>query len=226
MQEIILDEKASNILRLAVLESRLQHKDKVDDIHLLLAMLRDNTNTMAKQVLEQNGINYDNTSKALSGVTGATDSFDYPEDDENDEFEDVKHSNSNMQATKEAKTKSKTPALDNFGNDLTRAAAEGLLDPVVGREKEIYRVIEILGRRKKNNPILIGDPGVGKSAIVEGLAQMIASKRVAPSLANKRVVNLDLSLVVAGTKLQIYSYICIMEHNSDKYIPIPSLDCR
>ncbi len=200
MQEIILDEKASNILRLAVLESRLQHKDKVDDIHLLLAMLRDNTNTMAKQVLEQNGINYDNTSKALSGVTGATDSFDYPEDDENDEFEDVKHSNSNMQATKEAKTKSKTPALDNFGNDLTRAAAEGLLDPVVGREKEIYRVIEILGRRKKNNPILIGDPGVGKSAIVEGLAQMIASKRVAPSLANKRVVNLDLSLVVAGTK--------------------------
>ena len=163
-------------------------------------MLRDNTNTMAKQVLEQNGINYDNTSKALSGVTGATDSFDYPEDDENDEFEDVKHSNSNMQATKEAKTKSKTPALDNFGNDLTRAAAEGLLDPVVGREKEIYRVIEILGRRKKNNPILIGDPGVGKSAIVEGLAQMIASKRVAPSLANKRVVNLDLSLVVAGTK--------------------------
>lgn len=201
IQDIILDEKASNILRLAVLESRLQNSDKVDDVHLLLAMLRDNSDTMAKQLLEENGINYSDATKTLSGETVISDSFEIPEgDDDGDDFETVSANNGSISATKQAKAKSKTPALDNFGTDLTVAATKGLLDPVVGREKEIHRVIEILGRRKKNNPILIGDPGVGKSAIVEGLAQMIANKRVAPSLANKRVITLDLSLVVAGTK--------------------------
>ena len=119
--------------------------------------------------------------------------------------------------------------LDNFGTDLTQAAAEGKLDPVVGRESEIERVIEILGRRKKNNPVLIGEPGVGKSAIVEGIAQLIVNKRTSPILYNKRIINLDMTSIVAGTKYRgqfeerIKALIKEMEQNPDVIIFIDEI---
>ena len=122
--------------------------------------------------------------------------------DEEEEIDDnmISSPNSNTKTASSSRTRSKTPVLDSFGTDLTQAATEGKLDPVVGREKEIMRVSEILGRRKKNNPILIGEPGVGKSAIVEGLAQLIVKHLTSPILFDKRVITLDLTAVVAGTK--------------------------
>ena len=135
------------------------------------------------------------------------DSLSIPDDDEEDDFlmndkpEDASHSSQKSNGPSTT-TKSKTPILDHFSTDLTDAAKAGKLDPVVGRDKEIQRVLEILGRRKKNNPILIGEPGVGKSAIVEGLAQLITHQQTSPTLFNKRVVNLDLTAIVAGTKFR------------------------
>ena len=202
-QQLVLNDKASNILKLAVLEDRLQRTTRVEEQHLLLAILHDQTETGAKQVLEMNNMNYEDALTMFSVKNG----IGLPEEDyEEEEQNDTSGSTSNGSAAgktataTQQKTKSKTPVIDNFGTDLTQQAQEGALDPCVGREREIQRVIEILGRRKKNNPILIGEPGVGKSAIVEGLAQMIVSHHCSPMLFNKRLVTLDMTGVVAGTK--------------------------
>ncbi len=201
-QQLVLNEKASNILKLAVLEARIQHTTRVEEQHLLLAILHDQTDTGAKQVLEMNNINYEDVLTLLSVKNGiGLPDEDYEEEERsNASASGSSQSASTTQTTTQQKTKSKTPVLDNFGTDLTQQALESKLDPCVGRMAEIQRVIEILGRRKKNNPILIGEPGVGKSAIVEGLAQMIASRHCSPMLFNKRLVTLDMTGVVAGTK--------------------------
>ena len=207
--ELVLNEKASNILKLAVLEARIERRTKVDEQHLLLAILHDAVNNGAKQVLELNNMNYEDVVTILRApqTNGLTNGIGLPEEDEED-FEETNASANSKSANKSSSQtrtaqklqNSKTPVLDTFGTDLTLAATEGKLDPCVGREKEIQRVVEILGRRKKNNPILIGEPGVGKSAIVEGLAQQIADHHTSPMLFGKRLYTLDMSGVVAGTK--------------------------
>ena len=203
--ELVLNERASNILKLAVLEARIQHTTKVDEQHLLLAILHDQVDNGAKQVLELNNMTYEDALSLLRAGQTTTNGIGLPDEEEED-YEETNNSDKNSgngntaTAQTATKTKSKTPVLDNFSTDLTQAAADGKLDPVVGREKEIQRVIEILGRRKKNNPILIGEPGVGKSAIVEGLAQLIAQRKTSPMFFNKRIVNLDMTGIVAGTK--------------------------
>ena len=205
--DLVLNEKASNILKLAVLEARIQRTTKVDEQHLLLAILHDAVNNGAKQVLELNNMNYEDAMAMLFAPNNkeVSNGIGLPDEDE-EEFEETgtsgKSSSSGSAATTAQKKQqnSKTPVLDTFGTDLTLAASEGKLDPCVGREKEIQRIIEILGRRKKNNPILIGEPGVGKSAIVEGLAQLIANHHTSPMLFGKRIYTLDMTGVVAGTK--------------------------
>ena len=206
--ELVLNEKASNILKLAVLEARMDRSTNVKEQHLLLAILHDAANNGAKQVLELNNMNYDDTLTILRApqTSGITNGIGLPDEDE-EEFETTNSSSKSSNSAKSASTttaqkkeNSKTPVLDTFGTDLTQAALDEKLDPCVGREKEIQRVIEILGRRKKNNPILIGEPGVGKSAIVEGLAQQIANHRTSPMLFGKRIYTLDMTGVVAGTK--------------------------
>ena len=206
--ELVLNEKASNILKLAVLEARIQRTNKVDEQHLLLAILHDAVNNGAKQVLELNNMNYEDAMAMLFAKqnNNVTNGIGLPDEDE-DEYEEtgskpgaINNAGSTTTTTAQKKASSKTPVLDTFGTDLTQAAAEGKLDPCVGREKEIQRIIEILGRRKKNNPILIGEPGVGKSAIVEGLAQLIEKHHTSPMLFGKRIYTLDMTGVVAGTK--------------------------
>ena len=209
--DLVLNEKASNILKLAVLEARIQHTNKVDEQHLLLAILHDAVNNGAKQVLELNNMNYEDAMAMLYAPQNKEikNGIGLPDEDEED-FEETGNAGTTRQSgnsktsgtttTAQKKTASKTPVLDTFGTDLTLAASEGKLDPCVGREKEIQRIIEILGRRKKNNPILIGEPGVGKSAIVEGLAQLIVDHHTSPMLFGKRIYTLDMTGVVAGTK--------------------------
>ena len=205
--DLVLNEKASNILKLAVLEARIQRTTKVDEQHLLLAILHDAVNNGAKQVLELNNMNYEDAMAMLFAPkkeNGITNGIGLPDEDE-DEYDDTMSAGAGSASkgaatTAQKKPASKTPVLDTFGTDLTAAAAEGKLDPCVGREKEIQRIIEILGRRKKNNPILIGEPGVGKSAIVEGLAQLINAHHTSPMLFGKRIYTLDMTGVVAGTK--------------------------
>lgn len=202
--ELVLNSKASNILKLAVLEARIQHTQTVDVQHLLLAILHDQVNNGAKEVLEFNNMNYETALQMLQKQK-TTDALGLPDEEDDPEFESNSDHSRQAKAHRQTTTATpnqdnKTPVLDNFSTDLTLAAAEGKLDPVVGREKEIQRVVEILGRRKKNNPILIGEPGVGKSAIVEGLAQLIAKRKTSPMLFNRRVVSLDMTAIVAGTK--------------------------
>ena len=203
-RELTLDTQASNILKLAVLEARLQRSKSVDVQHLLLAILHDKVDNGAKQVLEGHFVDYDCILKYFQQKAGSSpvDGIGMPDDMEDDEDTLGMGGNGGRQgATAQThKPASKTPVLDNFSTDLTQAASEDKLDPVVGREREMQRVMEILCRRKKNNPILIGEPGVGKSAIVEGLAQMIVRHRTSPILFNRRLVSLDLTSVVAGTK--------------------------
>lgn len=226
--ELVLNEQANNILKLAVLEARIQHTQMVDVQHLVLAILHDQVNNGAKEILEENHMNYEDTlaylKTQMSSNAKPTNSFGMPEEEEEEEEAMSQQGTNKKQAfTKTAGSEQKkgTPVLDNFSTDLTQAAAEGKLDKVVGREKEILRVTEILCRRKKNNPILIGEPGVGKSAIVEGLAQLIVQHKTSPILFNKRVVNLDLTAVVAGTKYRgqfeerIRSLISELEKNPD-----------
>ena len=202
--ELVLNEQASNILKLAVLEARIQHTQLVDVQHLILAILHDQINNGAKEILEYNNMNYEDTLSYLktqmSSNQTATDGYGMPDEEEEDEAMSTGNKKQTYTKTANGEVKSKTPVLDNFSTDLTQAAFDGKLDMVVGREQEIQRVIEILCRRKKNNPILIGEPGVGKSAIVEGLAQLIVQHKTSPVLFNKRVVSLDLTAVVAGTK--------------------------
>lgn len=201
--EISLTEQASNILRLAVLEARLQHSQMVDVHHVLLAILHDKAHTTAKEILNDNNIKYEDMQNYLAQKTnsGPVDGLFMSDDDEGETPEyDNRSDRDTAAATKGKDAMGGTPVIDNFSVDLTRAAAEGKLDPVVGRDEQILRVTEILCRRKKNNPILIGEPGVGKSAIVEGLAQMIVEQKTSPLLFNKRLINLDLTAIVAGTK--------------------------
>lgn len=201
--EISLTEQASNILRLAVLEARLQHSQMVDVHHVLLAILHDKAHTAAKEILNDNNIKYEDMQNYLAQKTnsGPVDGLFMSDDDEGETPEyDNRSDRDTAAATKGKDALGGTPVIDNFSVDLTRAAAEGKLDPVVGRDEQILRVTEILCRRKKNNPILIGEPGVGKSAIVEGLAQMIVEQKTSPLLFNKRLINLDLTAIVAGTK--------------------------
>ena len=205
--DLVLNEQASNVLRLAVLEARIQRASKIDEQHLLLAILHDIANNGAKQVLELNNMTYDDAIAILFAPkqTNVSNGIGLPDEDE-EEYEATGNGKSstgnNQQSTTTAQKKpaSKTPVLDSFGTDLTKAAADGKLDPCVGREREIQRIIEILGRRKKNNPILIGEPGVGKSAIVEGLAQLIEQRHTSPMLFDKRIYTLDMTGIVAGTK--------------------------
>ncbi len=200
--DINLNEQANNILRLAVLEARLQHAQTVDIPHLFLAILHDVTVNGARKVLEENNISYNSALSSMQMKANTPQNglgMTEDEDEEEASMSNSSHSN-NIETAQNTRTKSKTPVLDGFGTDLTLAASKGKLDPVVGREKEILRVSEILGRRKKNNPILIGEPGVGKSAIVEGLAQLIVKRLTSPILFNKRVVSLDMTAIVAGTK--------------------------
>ncbi|PTL32634.1 Clp protease ClpC [Prevotella sp. oral taxon 376] len=230
--ELVLNEKASNILKLAVLEARVQHTQMVDIHHLLLAILHDQVNNGAKEILEFNNINYENTLAYLQKQTSTHDGIGLPDDDEMDENDGATDNNKGQQrqtVTQTSRQNGKTPVLDNFSTDLTLAAEKDKLDPVVGREKEIQRVIEIIGRRKKNNPILIGEPGVGKSAIVEGLAQLIAKKKTSPALFNKRLVSLDMTAIVAGTKYRgqfeerIRALLKELEQNSDIIIFIDEI---
>ena len=204
--DLTLNEQANNVLRLAVLEARIQRATSIDEKHLLLAILHDMAKNGAKQVLELNNMTYDDILNRLFTPknTNVSNGIGLP-DEEEEEYEQTgsgKGASNNQQSTTttQKKPNSKTPVLDSFGTDLTKAAAEGKLDPCVGRDREIQRIIEILGRRKKNNPILIGEPGVGKSAIVEGLAQLIEKRHTSPMLFGKRIYTLDMTGVVAGTK--------------------------
>lgn len=191
-----LTKQAEKVLKITYLEAKIFKSDIIGTEHLLLAILRDEDN-IASQILQQYNISYDifkNEVEQSKSIVKDEISGSSPSDDDYPEEE-------NFSSTKKVSDiKSKTPVLDNFGKDLTRAAEEGRLDPIVGREKEIERVSQILSRRKKNNPILIGEPGVGKSAIAEGLALRIVQRKVSRVLFNKRVVTLDLASLVAGTK--------------------------
>src|SRR5690606_2337015 len=193
-----LTKQAEKVLKITYLEAKIFKSDIIGTEHLLLAILRDEEN-IASQILQQYKVSY-NTFKSeveqnASGITDEASSTPPSGDD------DYAEDDSQFSAPKKVSDiKSKTPVLDNFGRDLTKAAEEGKLDPIVGREKEIERVSQILSRRKKNNPILIGEPGVGKSAIAEGLALRIIQRKVSRVLFNKRVVTLDLASLVAGTK--------------------------
>ena len=210
--EIILSEKAAKIMRLCLLEARMLKADVADTEHILLAIMKEKENN-ACRILEEHSIHYTDILNLLTQKREKSDvqsGFGFPDEDEEDEYDNRssdnvmnERSNSGTQtAQAQRKSANNTPVLDNFGTDLTRAAQEGILDPVVGREKEIERVSQILSRRKKNNPILIGEPGVGKSAIVEGLALRIVQKKVSRILFNKRVIALDMAAVVAGTKFR------------------------
>ena len=231
--DMLLNDMANNILRLAVLEARIQRTQTVDIQHLLLAILHDNTDNGAKLVLQDNDLDYQTAADLLSQKARKTrDGIDIP-DEEDEEEEDsmlrTASSQKSQTAQKNKKGQSDTPVLDNFSTDLTKLAADDKLDPVVGREKEIIRVSEILGRRKKNNPVLIGEPGVGKSAIVEGLAQMIVKHHTSPMLFNKRIVSLDMTAVVAGTKYRgqfeerIRALIKEIEQNDDLIVFIDEI---
>ena len=200
-----LNATANKVMRICLLEARMLKKPIADTEHLLLALLRDGHN-MASDVLSQNKINYDKVFDLLSIKSESNSPSmggDFFEDDEEDEdFPSERPSNAGQTVSSKPQQKpsSDTPVIDNFGVDMTQAAAEGKMDPVIGRDKEIERLAQILSRRKKNNPVLIGEPGVGKSAIVEGLALGIVQKKVSRILFDKRVVMLDMASVVAGTK--------------------------
>ena len=193
---IPLTKQAEKALKITYLEAKIFKTDLIGTEHLLLSILRDEDN-VASKVLAQYGVTYDVFKAALEeGVEGVRNEMSR---EEGETPEDYYKEEKRAQSAK-SKSKSKTPVLDNFGRDLTKAAEEGKLDPIVGREKEIERVSQILSRRKKNNPVLIGEPGVGKTAIAEGLALRIVQRKVSRVLFNKRVVSLDLASMVAGTK--------------------------
>ena len=209
-QDITFSEEASKILTLSKLEAKLMNNEKVDTPHILLAIMRDNQNN-AYKILDKNDVTYEKIIDRLKQEEVPFDGLDFNDDEEEegigrrgnaDKNNDGFDSSANRQTTQTEQKQAEggTPYLDNYGIDLTKAAEGGKLDPVVGREKEIERIAQILSRRKKNNPILIGEPGVGKSAIAEGLALRIVEKRVSRALFGKRIVSLDMTAVVAGTK--------------------------
>jgi ATP-dependent Clp protease ATP-binding subunit ClpC len=204
-RDIDFNEEASKVLKLCILEAKLTKRDQADSEHILLAIMKVKESTVYR-LLESHNVTYDsivtqlslqpNTSKPYSGL-------DFSNDEEDEEEPQMSGPSSSTRPTQTAQVKTAstdTPVLNSFGFDMTQAAQDGKLDPVVGREKEIERLSQILSRRKKNNPILIGEPGVGKSAIVEGLALRIVEKKVSRVLFNKRVIALDMTGIVAGTK--------------------------
>ena len=204
IEKIALSVAVTRLLKISMLEARLQKKEEADAEHLLLAMVRDRASSTAR-ILSEYEIDYrhlldciNNTSMEPQMGMGLTDDDDEEEDD--DMMSSRKDASQSKTTATTSKSGSKTPVLDTFSTDMTLAAMEGKLDPVVGREKEIERLSQILTRRKKNNPVLIGEPGVGKSAIVEGLSQRIVQRKVSRMLFGKRVLALDMAAVVAGTK--------------------------
>lgn len=202
-ENISFNDKASKVLKLCILEAKLLRNIAADSEHILLAIMKVKDNA-AFHVLESNGVTYEKIKLTLQPDTHAGLGFSEDEDEDEDirQSPSGNKSNAAQQQARPAQKKpaNDTPVLDNFGTDMTKAAEEGKLDPVVGRVKEIERLAQILSRRKKNNPILIGGPGVGKSAIVEGLALRIVEKKVSRILFDKRVIALDMTAVVAGTK--------------------------
>lgn len=210
-EDITFDEKASKILKMSILESRILKSPVTDTEHMLLAIMRENQNK-ASQILEENEVTYQKVMDKLVPKAEPQSGLDFGEDEEEEEEGIRRQPTGNGEnsffsqeakqttRTQQQKPNNDTPVLDSFGTDMTKAASEGKLDPIVGREKEIERLAQILSRRKKNNPILIGEPGVGKSAIVEGLALRIIEKKVSRILFDKRVIALDMTAVVAGTK--------------------------
>ena len=201
LANIPLTRQSEKVLKITYLEAKIFKSQLIGTEHLLLSILRDEDN-LATQILDKFDVNYDVVKELLEyqseNPVGTSET-----DDDDDEPSRMFGGESGSGGSKESKSgseKSRTPVLDNFGRDLTKFAEEGKLDPIVGREKEIERVAQILSRRKKNNPVLIGEPGVGKTAIAEGLALRIVQKKVSRVLFNKRVVTLDLASLVAGTK--------------------------
>jgi ATP-dependent Clp protease ATP-binding subunit ClpC len=200
-----LTRQAERALKTTFLEAKLFQSTSINTAHLLLCILR-NENDPTTKLLNKLRVDYDNVKEEFkSMITSEDDYIDEPRaesysDDDVNEEDGAKQNPFGGSSSSKTNKKSKTPVLDNFGRDLTILAEEGKLDPVVGREKEIQRVSQILSRRKKNNPLLIGEPGVGKSAIAEGLALRIVKRKVSRTLFNKRVVTLDLASLVAGTK--------------------------
>ncbi len=202
LANIPLTRQSEKVLKITHLEAKIFKSQLIGTEHLLLAILRDGDN-LGGQILQKFHLNYEQTKEMLEyQLTGQKPVMERPETDDDDEriFGGGTGGYSQQKGEQKNPEKSKTPVLDNFGRDLTKFAEAGKLDPIVGREKEIERVAQILSRRKKNNPILIGEPGVGKTAIAEGLALRIVQKKVSRILFGKRVVTLDLASLVAGTK--------------------------
>lgn len=204
LNSLPLTKQAEKVIRITVLEARSLKSQSVDTQHLMLSILKNKENP-ATNILQQHNVNYDNFKSELNILQGNTPTADFDSGQGADDFEDDEERKQYQQRKQGATggagaTKSKTPVLDNFGRDITRLAESGTLDPIVGRDQEIERVSQILSRRKKNNPILIGEPGVGKTAIIEGLALRIVQRKVSRVLFDKRVVSLDLAALVAGTK--------------------------
>ena len=197
--EIVLSPASAKILRGGTLEVRLLHSRCLDTEHLLLALLKDNDNFVCK-ILNNNDVTYEAVHKLLAMKPDVNAGFDFGDDDEDEEMDARDKKTSIHSAGSNPSPGNETPVINNFGYDLTEAAAKGKLDPVVGREKEIEHIAQILNRRKKNNPVLIGEPGVGKSAIVEGFALRIKERKVPRTFLHKRVVALDMVSLVAGTK--------------------------
>ncbi|MEC8004545.1 MAG: ATP-dependent Clp protease ATP-binding subunit, partial [Bacteroidota bacterium] len=202
---IPLLKQAEKVLKITYLEAKLFKSNMIGTEHLLLSILKEDNN-LASSILKEFKVDYESIKYELdvmqeSGYkSDLNPSAKHPESADEDEDAKEEDFSSSTSSKKSSETKSKTPVLDNFGRDLTKLAEDDKLDPIVGREKEIERVSQILSRRKKNNPLLIGEPGVGKSAIAEGLALRITQRKVSRVLFNKRIVSLDLASLVAGTK--------------------------
>jgi ATP-dependent Clp protease ATP-binding subunit ClpC len=194
-----LTKQAEKVIRVTVLEAKALKSATVETEHLMLSILKNKEN-IATQILNQFDVDYDLFRQELGIVKSNDPRAEFQDENDDDFDEEKKYSQSKGGAKQAGAAKSKTPVLDNFGRDITKMAELGALDPIVGRETEIERVSQILSRRKKNNPILIGEPGVGKTAIVEGLALRIVQRKVSRVLFDKRVVSLDLAALVAGTK--------------------------
>ena len=203
IEKIALSVAVTRLLKISMLEARLQKKEEVEAEHLLLAIARDRSNSTAN-ILSSYNVDYRSLLAQLNGTGGEISMGMGLDSDEEDDDEEPSSSDTGKQRPSRtvaaSKSGSNTPVLDSFSTDMTQAALEGKMDPVVGREKEIERLAQILTRRKKNNPILIGEPGVGKSAIVEGLSQRIVQRKVSRMLFGKRILALDMAAVVAGTK--------------------------
>jgi len=194
-----LTKQAEKVIRVTVLEAKALKSATVETEHLMLSILKNKEN-IATQILNQFDVDYDLFRQELGIVKSNDPRAEFQDENEDDFDEEKKYSQPKGGSKQAGNTKSKTPVLDNFGRDITKMAELGALDPIVGRESEIERVSQILSRRKKNNPILIGEPGVGKTAIVEGLALRIVQRKVSRVLFDKRVISLDLAALVAGTK--------------------------